>query len=83
MAVWHNALAMKLAGISKATKDVPGGVIVRDAEGNPTGIFKDAAQELIGKADPAIEMAEQQMRDLRPFKAAVEYSRRRFAGERE
>jgi predicted amidohydrolase YtcJ len=50
--VLANALARKLAGIDKTTKDVPGGVIVRDAEGNPTGIFKDAAVALIQKAIP-------------------------------
>ncbi|MCU1291265.1 MAG: amidohydrolase family protein, partial [Bryobacterales bacterium] len=38
-----NATTLKLAGIDKNTKDVPGGVIVRDAEDNPTGILKDAA----------------------------------------
>ncbi len=42
-----NALAMKLAGVDRNTKDVPGGVIVRDADGNPTGMFKDAAMTLI------------------------------------
>jgi len=47
-----NALAMKLAGITKATPDVPGGVIVRDAAGNPTGIFKDAAKDLVEKVMP-------------------------------
>lgn len=47
-----NALAMKLAGVDRNTEDVPGGVIVRDAEGNPTGIFKDAAQGLIEKVIP-------------------------------
>ena len=47
-----NALAMKLAGVDKNTKDVPGGVIVRDSQGNPTGVFKDAAQGLIEKAIP-------------------------------
>jgi predicted amidohydrolase YtcJ len=47
-----NALAMKLAGITRDTKDIPGGVIVRDAQGNPTGIFKDAALGLIEKAIP-------------------------------
>src|SRR5205085_7167365 len=36
-----NSLAMKLAGITAKTPDVPGGVIVRDAHKNPTGIFKD------------------------------------------
>src|SRR5437588_1729033 len=47
-----NSAAMKLAGVDAKTKDVPGEVIVRDASGNPTGIFKDAAQELINKAIP-------------------------------
>ncbi len=47
-----NSAAMKLAGVNAKTADVPGGVIVRDASGNPTGIFKDAAQELINKAIP-------------------------------
>src|ERR1700730_15543507 len=45
-----NSAAIKLAGVSAKTPDVPGGVIMRDASGNPTGIFKDAAQELINKA---------------------------------
>ena len=35
--------AMKLAGIDSTTPDVPGGVIVRDASGNPTGVFRYAA----------------------------------------
>ncbi len=48
-----NSLALKLAGVDKNTKDVPGGVIVRDSEGNPTGILKDAAQGLVEKAIPA------------------------------
>jgi len=51
-----NALAMKLAGVNKSTKDVPGGVIVRDADGNPTGIFKDAAKGLIESALPSPSM---------------------------
>ena len=47
-----NSAAMKLAGVDAKTPDVPGGVIVRDGNGNPTGIFKDAAQELVYKAIP-------------------------------
>jgi predicted amidohydrolase YtcJ len=47
-----NALAMKLAGVDRNTKDVPGGVIVRDANGNPTGIFKDAAKNVIERVLP-------------------------------
>ena len=48
-----NAAAMKLAGITKDTPAPEGGEIVRDAEGEPTGAFKDAAQDLIFRAIPA------------------------------
>jgi predicted amidohydrolase YtcJ len=48
-----NSLAMRLAGIDRNTPDVPGGVILRDAAGNPTGIFLDAAKALIERAVPA------------------------------
>src|SRR5437016_1123702 len=59
-----NSAAMKLAGIDAKTADVPGGVIVRDATGNPTGIFKDAAQELINKVIPPMSR-EQRIRATR------------------
>src|SRR4051812_36211102 len=45
-----NSAAMKLAAVDAKTPDVPGGVITRDANGTPTGIFKDAAMPLIYKA---------------------------------
>lgn len=47
-----NALAMKLAGVDRETRDVVGGTIVRDAQGNPTGIFKDAAKDLVERVIP-------------------------------
>jgi predicted amidohydrolase YtcJ len=59
-----NSAAMKLAGINAKTADVPGGVIVRDASGSPTGVFKDAAMELIYKAIPPMS-AEQRLRAAR------------------
>jgi predicted amidohydrolase YtcJ len=65
-----NSLAMKLAGVDKNTKDVPGGVIVRDAQGNPTGVFKDAARGLIDKAIP--EPSQQQIVDA--IRAAQTYA---------
>ena len=41
-----NSLALAKAGIGRGTKDIPGGVIVRDKRsGEPTGILKDAAME--------------------------------------
>ncbi|MFA6115555.1 MAG: amidohydrolase [Sphingomonas sp.] len=48
-----NSLALKLAGIDRNTPDVPGGVIVRDAQGDPTGLIKDAARDLVTRAIPA------------------------------
>jgi hypothetical protein len=42
-----NRIAMQLAHVDRNTKDVPGGIILRDKDGNPTGIFKDAATNLI------------------------------------
>lgn len=47
-----NSAAMKIAGITKETKDVEGGTIVRDGDGNPTGVFKDNAMGLINNAIP-------------------------------
>src|SRR5579862_3996976 len=46
-AVLANAKAMQIAGVSASTPDPKGGRIVRDARGNPTGVFVDAAQDLI------------------------------------
>jgi predicted amidohydrolase YtcJ len=50
--VLANSLALKLAGITAQTQDPAGGVIVRDAKGNPTGALKDAAQDLLFKVVP-------------------------------
>ncbi len=47
-----NSLAIKLAGVTRDTPDPVGGVIVRDATGEPTGVFKDAAQSLIANTIP-------------------------------
>jgi predicted amidohydrolase YtcJ len=47
-----NSLAMKLAGVDKSTPEVAGGLIVRDAAGNPAGVFKDAAMGYIEKVIP-------------------------------
>ena len=53
-----NSLALTLAGITRETPDPPGGVIDRDADGNPTGVLKESAMNLvvrhIPEADPAL-----------------------------
>lgn len=48
-----NSLALRLAGITRATPDPPGGTIVRDAGGEPTGVLKDAAKDLVERVIPA------------------------------
>lgn len=47
-----NSAAMRAAGVTAATADPDGGKIVRDPNGNPTGVFIDAATNLIDKAMP-------------------------------
>lgn len=48
-----NAAAMKAAGVTRATPTPSGGEILHDARGEPTGIFKDQALDVVGKAVPA------------------------------
>ncbi|HTL56843.1 MAG TPA: amidohydrolase [Candidatus Limnocylindrales bacterium] len=48
-----NSLALRLAGVTKATAEPPGGVVVRDPKsGEPTGILKDAAETLVEQVIP-------------------------------
>jgi len=47
-----NSVALKLAGIDRNTPDPAGGVIVRDAAGEPTGILKDNAKDLLAGVIP-------------------------------
>lgn len=52
-AILVNRKAMTLAGITSRTQDPPGGRIVRDAAGNPTGVFVDNAEDLVTRAVPS------------------------------
>jgi hypothetical protein len=52
-----NTLALRAAGITRATPDVAGGTIVRDATGEPTGVLKDNAMGLMGDAVPVPPLA--------------------------
>ncbi|HZO92598.1 MAG TPA: amidohydrolase [Candidatus Baltobacteraceae bacterium] len=51
-ALLANAKAMALAGVSAASADPPGGRILRDANGAPTGVFLDDAMDLVTRAIP-------------------------------
>jgi predicted amidohydrolase YtcJ len=55
-----NSAALRAAGVTRATRDVPGGVIVRDPRtGDPTGILKDNAERLVYGAMPDPTEAQQ------------------------
>jgi predicted amidohydrolase YtcJ len=63
-----NAVAMKMAEVQKTTADPPGGQILKDGQGNPTGLFNERAQVLITDAlarDRATRTAAQVEADLR------------------
>jgi len=65
-----NSVALKLAGITRETKDVPGGLIVRDPNGEPTGVLKDAAMGLVEKVIPPPSWDEK----MAAVRAATEYA---------
>ena len=46
-AVWANSRLLETAGVTAATPDPPGGAILRDATGDPTGILLDRARDLL------------------------------------
>jgi predicted amidohydrolase YtcJ len=50
--VWVNSQALQRAGVTADTPDPEGGRIVRDAEGNPTGLLLETAESLITAARP-------------------------------
>jgi predicted amidohydrolase YtcJ len=47
-----NTRALRIAGVTRETPDVDGGTIVRDAHGEPTGILKDNAEQLVDRVLP-------------------------------
>lgn len=53
-AAWVNSTALELAGITAETPDPDGGQIIRDSDGNPTGILIDSAMALVGDEVPAM-----------------------------
>jgi hypothetical protein len=62
-----NSAALRLAGVTAATPDPPGGLVVRDAARNPTGVLKDAAQGYVFKVIPPASKE----RRLRTLKLAL------------
>jgi predicted amidohydrolase YtcJ len=65
-----NSVALRLAGITAKTPDPPGGTIVRDAQGNPTGALKDAATDYIDKVIPPLSHDQR----VKAIKRALRYA---------
>lgn len=53
-----NSVALRLAGVTRDSKDPKGGTIVRDAAGEPTGLLKDAAMDAVFTKIPAPSTAD-------------------------
>jgi predicted amidohydrolase YtcJ len=49
---WVSSAALALAGIGRETPDPAGGVIDRDSAGDPTGILRENAIDLVREAEP-------------------------------
>ena len=49
-AAFANAKAMQIAGVTRTTPDQVGGKILKDVNGEPTGLFNERAQELVSRA---------------------------------
>lgn len=65
-----NSVALRLAGINAKTPNPAGGVIVRDAQGNPTGVLKDAAKFAVLKVIPPMTQPER----IAAIKRALAYA---------
>lgn len=66
-----NSAALRLAKLTAATRDIPGGVIVRDrSTGEPTGVLKD---EAMGPVYAVIPPATDEQRD-RALRRAMEHA---------
>ncbi len=49
-----NSAALAAAKVTSATPDPPGGAIVRDAQGRPTGVLRDAAMNYVFRIIPPL-----------------------------
>lgn len=65
-----NSLALKLAKVTKETQEVEGGVIVRGANGNPTGVLKDAAMNYVYAVIPPMSFEQR----FEALEAATNYA---------
>ena len=65
-----NSLALQAAGITRETPDPEGGEILRDAEGNPTGLLRGAAADLVEEVIPPPSHEQRKAEALRALEEA-------------
>lgn len=70
---WANTLALRRAGVSRQTPDPPGGEILRDAQGEPTGILKETAAGLVARIVPEPSREEKMQALRRALEEAKRY----------
>jgi predicted amidohydrolase YtcJ len=67
-----NSAALRLAGITKDSPEVPGGTIVRNPRtGEPTGVLKDNARDAVNRVIPAPSDAQSDSALIRAMRWAV------------
>lgn len=67
-----NSLALRLASIDRTVSDPPGGTVVRDrASGEPTGVLKDKAMDLVARVIPGPDDAKKRAAALAALSEAA------------
>ncbi|XP_042387224.1 protein LONG AFTER FAR-RED 3-like isoform X2 [Zingiber officinale] len=66
-----NSLALKIAGISNRTSDPVGGTIMKNLDGDPSGLLVDSAMKLVLAVIPEVSVKERRDALLRASKYAV------------
>jgi predicted amidohydrolase YtcJ len=75
-----NTLALKLANVTRATPDPPGGTIDRKPDGSPTGVLKESAMDLVTRLIPPVTV-EQYRQGIEHI--AAEFNREGMTGLKE
>jgi|WetSurMetagenome_2_1015567.scaffolds.fasta_scaffold21290_4 predicted amidohydrolase YtcJ len=68
-AAWANSLALKITGTTSSTPNPVSGEMLREANGDPSGIFLEDAMNLVGKfiPEPTAQQVADAMRDALPL----------------
>lgn len=70
---WANSAALALAGIDRNTKDPTGGQIIRDENGDATGVLIDTAMSFVSSRIPSPSLEEQKFALLTAMESLAEY----------